>query len=105
LTQFWSAEKDFVAAPPVQSVEAERLLRTAQEQFGIGNMVRATKESVDFLERRYQWSKTQLLAVTGVLIFILDKVLPIKYIWPSIAHADTLGDFFIRFWQQLVHVK
>jgi hypothetical protein len=84
ITQFAAAEKDFIIAPPVQSVEADRLLRAAQNQFGIPQMVAAMKESVSYLDRRFQWSKAQFLGVIAIVLFFFDKIVPFKTIWPCV---------------------
>jgi hypothetical protein len=72
--QFLRIESQFIVAPPVQSVEAERLLRAAYESFGIGGIVEGARNSINFLDRRFQWSKTQFLVALGVLTYLLDKL-------------------------------
>jgi hypothetical protein len=71
---FMRVERQFIVAPPVQSVEAERLLRAAYGSFGIEAIVGGARNSIGFLERRYQWSKTQFFVALGVLTYLLDKL-------------------------------
>jgi hypothetical protein len=89
IAQFAAGEKDFIVAPPVQSVETERLLRAAHDQFGIPKMATAMRESISYLEKRFQWSKTQFLAVIAIVLFVFDKVVPFKTIWPCVFNKKT----------------
>jgi hypothetical protein len=73
LASFAKFERDFVVSPPVQSVEAEALLRKAFMAFGIPAMVDSTRRTCELLERRHQWAKTQFLVGVAVLSFLLDK--------------------------------
>jgi hypothetical protein len=72
LDSFASAERDFIVAPPIASVEAGVLMRQAYEKFGIPGMLEATRNSLMVLDKRFQWAKTQLLAALAVLAFILN---------------------------------
>jgi len=71
---FLEVQRVLVSGPPVQSVEAERLLRTAYRSFGINALVDSTRQSCDFLERRFQWVKTQFLVAIGIITYLLDKL-------------------------------
>jgi hypothetical protein len=74
LISFIKIEDQFVVAPPVQSVEAGRLLSGAYKSFGIDDIVRGARSSCQFLENRWQWGKTQFLVALGVLTYLLDKL-------------------------------
>ena len=67
LTSFQLAEKQLVVGPPVQSVEAERILREAYKDFGIKEVVENARNSCGLLESRFQWAKTQSLVALGVI--------------------------------------
>lgn len=71
---FLQVESQLVVAPPVQSVESERLLRAAYGSFGIESIIQGARNSIGFLDRRHQWSKTQFLVALGVLTYLLDKL-------------------------------
>ena len=43
-------ERQMIVAPPVQSVESERLLRGAYKSFGIDSIVEGTRNSCNFME-------------------------------------------------------
>jgi hypothetical protein len=58
---------------PIWSVEAGQLLKEAYDRFGIQQMLEASKQNQLFLERRFQWAKTQLIVGLAVLTYILDK--------------------------------
>lgn len=77
LEAFLQIQRVLVTGPPVQSVEGERLLRSAYHSFGIDALVDSTRQSCDFLERRFQWVKTQLLVAIGIVTYFLDKLLKI----------------------------
>jgi hypothetical protein len=72
IRSFAELERDYMIRPPVQSVEADRLLRVAYEQFGVPDLFESTRRRIEFLERRLQWVKTQWLVSVGVLTFFLD---------------------------------
>ena len=70
-----------MSGPPVQSVEGERLLRIAYRSFGIDALVESTRQSCEFLERRFQWVKTQLSVTVSIFTYLLDKLVDIfKYL-------------------------
>ncbi len=73
-------ERQFVVAPPVQSVEAGNLLSGAYKSFGMDNVIGGARSSCQFLERRSQWVKAQFLVVIGVLAYLLDKLEVFKWI-------------------------
>lgn len=64
---------EFIMLPPAQSVEAQRLLASAYEKFGIYQLSEATAERSKMLESRYQWAKALTLAALAVLTYLLDK--------------------------------
>ena len=72
------AEETFIVSPPISSVEAERLLTASYERFGIGKTVESARRSCESLEKRFQWAKTQFLAVVAVAVFILDTLLKLR---------------------------
>lgn len=74
LQRFKSAERHFVISPPVASVEAGRLLTEAFDRFGIASLRASAANSCDFLDRRFQWAKTQLLILLGVVTYVVDKL-------------------------------
>jgi hypothetical protein len=74
LNSFQWAERQFVVAPPVQSVESERILKEAYKGFGIEEIVKSARNSCGLLETRFQWAKTQFLVALWVITFLLDKV-------------------------------
>jgi hypothetical protein len=55
LSSFSQAEFELVVAPPVRTVEAGDLVRTAIERCGIPLLVEDTRRSYDLLDRRLQW--------------------------------------------------
>ena len=67
-------ENQMVKTLPFRSTEAEPLLRKAQEIFQIPAFLRDAKDSYDFLEKRYQNTKTTALAILAVATYILDKL-------------------------------
>jgi hypothetical protein len=67
-------ENRMVKALPFRSSEAGPLLREAQEIFQIPTFLRDAKDSYDFLEKRYQNTKTTVLAALAVATYILDKL-------------------------------
>jgi hypothetical protein len=77
LQAFLQIQRVLVSGPPVQSVEGERLLRIAYRSFGIDALVESTRQSCEFLERRFQWVKTQLLVTVGIFTYFLDKLVDI----------------------------
>ncbi len=67
-------ENQMVKALPFRSAEAEPLVRKAQEIFQVPIFLRDAKDSYDFLEKRYQNTKTTALAALAVATYILDKL-------------------------------
>jgi hypothetical protein len=95
-TELLGLEMGMVKSLPFRAPEAPALVRRAQEKFSIPEHLRDAKDSYDFLEIRYQNSKTTALAVLAVAAYILDKM----HVWDGIsgwvqAHAhlvlSTLG--------------
>jgi hypothetical protein len=74
-------ENQMVKTLPFRSSEAEPLVRKAQEIFQIPIFLRDAKDSYDFLEKRYQNTKTTALAALAVATYIFDKL---KF-WDKIA--------------------
>lgn len=79
---FLDVQRTFVTAPPVQSVEAERLLIEGYRQFGIEKLIDSTRTSCDFLERQYQWSKTQTAIYVAVALYVVNHFVP--YFYPAL---------------------
>jgi hypothetical protein len=75
LQGFLQIQLGLVSGPPVQSVEGERLLQAAYASFGIDALVKSTQQSCDFLERRFQWAKTQSLVGVGIFTYVLNIIL------------------------------
>jgi predicted esterase len=73
LKSFLEIERQFLVAPPVQSVEAGGLLNGTYKSFGIDDVLGGARNSCQFLESRFQWSKTQFLVTLGLLAYLLDK--------------------------------
>jgi hypothetical protein len=80
LSSFIRIEGQFVVAPPVQSVEAARLLSGAYRSFGIEDMIEGARNSCQFLENRWHWGKMQFLVALGVLTYLLDKLEVFKWV-------------------------
>jgi hypothetical protein len=77
---------EFIMSPPVQSVEAQRLLASAYEKFGIYQIAEATGERARMLENRYQWAKALALGTIAVLTYLLDKFSFFEWIKGKITH-------------------
>ena len=75
LVAFTQAEFELVTAPPVASVEAQRLLDRAVERFGIPELVENTRRGYALLDRRLQWMKAEWLAVLAVLAFLVNALI------------------------------
>jgi hypothetical protein len=73
-----------IMVPPVQSVEAERLLASAYKQFGVYQLAEAGVERSKLLETRYQWAKAVILAGVAVFTYILDKSEFLKGLKPAL---------------------
>jgi hypothetical protein len=75
-------EDDLINALPFWSPESMRLVRKAQEIFNIPMFLRDAKDSYNFLESRYQNTKTTTLAAVAVAAYVLDKL----GVWKAIGH-------------------
>ncbi|BAY76610.1 hypothetical protein NIES25_30630 [Nostoc linckia NIES-25] len=73
-SSFSRLERNFVVSPPIISVEAERLLKAAYKNFGIFEMIESTRQECEFMERRFQWVKTQFIISLAILTYFLDKI-------------------------------
>jgi hypothetical protein len=67
-------QRQFVDAPSIWSLEADRLLAAAYKNFGIYEMFEATNRGCDLMEKRFLWAKTQLFVAIGVATYLLDKL-------------------------------
>jgi hypothetical protein len=74
-------ENDMVKSLPFRSPESMPLVRKAQEIFQIQMFLQEAKDSYNFLESRYQNTKTTALAVVAVIAYILDKL----KVWETIS--------------------
>jgi hypothetical protein len=77
LVAFTQAEFELVTAPPVASVEAQRLVDRALERFGIPDLVENTRRGYTLLDRRLQWMKAEWLAVLAVLAFLVNALIAV----------------------------
>jgi hypothetical protein len=68
------AEYDFVVYPQAQSVEANRLLKEAQNQFGLSDFLASAKAKSAELQNRFEWAKAQTLGLIAVLTYMFDKI-------------------------------
>lgn len=59
---------------PIQSDEALGLMSTAYDRFGMGRLWALLDDARKGLESRSQWRKAQLVALVGVLTYLLDKL-------------------------------
>jgi hypothetical protein len=75
LVAFTQAEFELVTAPPVASVEAQRLIDRAVERFGIPELVANTRRGYALLDRRLQWMKAEWLAALAVLAFLVNALI------------------------------
>ena len=76
-------EDDLINALPFWSPESMRLVRKAQEVFNIPMFLRDAVDSYDFLESRYQNTKTTALAAVAVAAYVLEKL----GVWTAIGHS------------------
>jgi hypothetical protein len=67
-------EYEMVKSLPFRSTESVRLVRKAQEIFQVPTFLQDAKDSYNFLETRYQNTKTTALAAVAVITYILDKL-------------------------------
>ena|GEM_PF-3193051 len=72
-----SLEIDMVKSLPFRSPEAPPLIRKAQQNFNIPQLLEDAKDSYNFLETRYQNTKTTALAILAIITYIFDKM----HIW------------------------
>jgi hypothetical protein len=67
-------EERYFLAPNTVSVEAKRLLYASFEAFGVLDLLSTAKQRDQLLDARFQWTRTQLLVVVGVLTWCVDTV-------------------------------
>lgn len=77
LVAFTQAELELVTAPPVASVEAQRLVHGALARFGIPKLIDDTRASYQLLDQRVQWIRAQWLAVIAVSAFIINVIIAV----------------------------
>jgi hypothetical protein len=65
----------FFVYPRTQSVEANRLLTAAHNQFGLGNFLSSAKARGAEVRSQFEWAKTQILGLIAVVTYLLDKVI------------------------------
>jgi hypothetical protein len=82
-TELLALELGMVKSLPFRSPEAPALVRQAQKRFGILEAIQDAKDSYDFLEMRYQNTKTTALAIIAVLAYIFDKM----HVWDAISRG------------------
>jgi len=81
-TELLALEMGMVKSLPFRAPEAPALVRKAQQRFSIPDRLREAKDSYDFLEARYQNTKTTALAILAVAAYIFDKM----HVWEGISH-------------------
>lgn len=81
-TALAEAETTFVVYPKTQSVEADRLLTAAHNQFGLPSFLSSAKAKGVEVREQFEWAKTQSLALIAVLTYLLDKIVG----WDNIKH-------------------
>jgi hypothetical protein len=74
-------ENEMVKSLPFRSPESVPLVRKAQEIFQVPSFLQDAKDSYNFLETRYQNTKTTALATVAVVAYILDRL----KVWNTIA--------------------
>ena len=67
-------EMGMIKALPFRTAEGRQLVRKAQENFNIPQSLQDAKDSYNFLETRYQNTKTTALAIVAVIAYIFDKM-------------------------------
>jgi len=77
LVAFTQAELELVTAPPVASVEAQRLVDAALARFGIPELIADTRASYQLLDQRLQWIRAQWLAVIAVVAFVVNAIIAV----------------------------
>jgi hypothetical protein len=75
-----------VKSLPFRSPESIPLIRKAQETFQVPTFLQDAKDSYNFLESRYQNTKTAALTAVAVAAYILDKL----KVW------ETIGNVLFR---------
>jgi hypothetical protein len=73
-SELLALEMGMVKALPFRTPEAPPLVRKAQQNFKIPQSLQDAKDSYDFLETRYQNTKTTALAVLAVVTYAFDKM-------------------------------
>jgi hypothetical protein len=86
-------EMGMVKALPFRTPEASPLIRKAQQHFSIPQSLQDAKDSYDFLEARYQNTKTTALAILAVITYVSDKM----KLW------EYLGAFIRTHFNLLIH--
>lgn len=86
-TWFSEAEQIFAASPKVQSVEADRLVSNADDEFGIPKAILAARAQVENVRGQVQWAKAQTLAIIGLATYVIDKIIG----WENLRHAVVHG--------------
>lgn len=69
-----SIRRAYIISPPVQSIEAERLLTASYSAFGLEKEAERAATQATALETRFQWSKAQFLAGVAIIAFLLEKL-------------------------------
>ena len=67
-------EMGMIKALPFRTAEGRQLIRKAQEKFNIPQSLQDAKDSYNFLETRYQNTKTTAVAIVAVIAYIFDKM-------------------------------
>ena len=67
-------EQRLVISPPVQSIEAERLVDEAYRAFGLQRVLDAARHDAEMLERRHQWNRALFVGGVGVVAYLADKL-------------------------------
>jgi hypothetical protein len=81
-TALATTETTFIIYPRTQSVEANRLLAAAQDQFGLAAFLSSAKSKGAEVREQFEWAKTQTLALIAVLTYLLDKIIG----WDHVKH-------------------
>jgi hypothetical protein len=94
-SELLALEMGMVKALPFRTPEAVPLLRKAQQNFKIPQSLQDAKDSYDFLETRYQNTKTTALAILAVVTYACDKM----KLW------EWLGAFIRTQINHLIHAQ
>jgi len=73
-SELLALEMAMVKALPFRTPEARPLIRKAQQNFNIPQSLQDAKDTYDFLETRYQNTKTAALAIIAFVTYALDKM-------------------------------